>query len=310
MWALVVLYHTVYGVFKAARATALALLVSGHEDRVLATGLLFGGRDLVAIVSGILAAWLYAAGHSWIAVVTAVLMMMLGVVLGRHGKEEPTEKGTVAAELADGWRYVLYDPAVRGFTVALFPIWAGMGGIMSTLVFLIISWWHGNAVVYGWGTSLLAAGGALGMFIGPLFTGKWPLSGLVRGFRFTLGIPALLFICFGGAPAWLPGLALLLVASTAFGANNSMEKALEQCLPVERWRAQAISAMSAIGTLGYIMGTVGAPLLLRFTNPPAVTVLCAVLIGVGAVFPNRPGTGMIMGEEPLAGCPMSETGLD
>ena len=66
----------------------------------------------------------------------------------------------------------------------------------------------------------------------------------------------------------ISNIVLIIVAlcaySTGYGFSNTIEETLEQTLPEEKYLGKCISIISSIGTIGYLLGSIGAPLLTDF----------------------------------------------
>lgn len=284
VWGFIALYHLAFGLFKASRMTALAEMVTDHGERTLATGLLFGSNEAVGILAGVLGGWLYTACPVSVSgAILAIFVVTGGLMMGRLAPREAVhdDRGSWRDELRRGWQYVLRTPTVRALAAVLIPIWTGMGVITAMLLYLFIAYWHGGAGVYGWGVSAEALGNAGGMLIAPLFIYRWGLPKMTQGLSRLLVTSGVLYMIFAQSHAWVVGIGLLMVCALTFNASTAIDEVLEQSLPSERWRAQSISAISTVGTFGYVLGAAGAPYLLRWLKPPDVTSLGAILV-IGA----------------------------
>ena len=273
VWGFIAVYHLVFGLFKASRMTALAEMVTDQNERVAATGLLFGGNEAVSILSGAVGAWLYTSLHPLISgAVTAVLVVAGGLIMGRLSQPSAPESSphSFSRELAEGWRYVYQVPSLRILTVLLILIWASLGAITVMLLYLLVQYWHGGAVVYGWGISSDAIGSTIGMFLAPVVTQNWSLARMSRGLSWLLVGAGLLYIVFSESPSWPIALGVLVVAAVVFSMSTAIDEVFEQTLPTDAWRAQSISAMSSLGTAGYIIGSAGSPYFLHWVSPAVI----------------------------------------
>jgi len=138
------------------------------------------------------------------------------------------------------------------------------------LLHLLVDWRHGGAVVYGWGVSTDAIGSMVGMFLAPVVTQNWSIHRMSHGFSWLLVGAGLLYVILSQSPSWPMALGVLVAAAVVFSMSNAIEEVLEQTLPRDAWRAQAIGTMSALGTVGYIIGSAGSPYVLHWTSPPTI----------------------------------------
>ncbi len=276
VWGFIALYHLVFGLFKASRMTALAEMVTDQNERVVATGLLLGGNEAVAILSGGVGAWLFTNLHPIISgSVTAVLVVAGGLIMGHLSQPATPESSphSFGQELAEGWRYVYQVSSLRILTVLLFLIWASLGAITVMLLYLLVQYWHGGAVVYGWGISSDAMGSTMGMFLAPVVTQNWSLARMSRALSCLLVGAGLLYIVFSESTSWPIALGVLVVAALVFSMSTAIDEVFEQTLPTDTWRAQSISAMSSLGTAGYIIGSTGSPYFLHWVSPAVVAAI-------------------------------------
>lgn len=91
-----------------------------------------------------------------------------------------------------------------------------------------------------------------------------------RGLSWLLVGSGLLYIVFSESPTWPIALGVLVLAAVVFSMSTAIVEVFEQTLPTDAWRAQSISAMSSLGTAGYIIGSAGSPYVLHWVSPALI----------------------------------------
>ena len=168
-------------------------------------------------------------------------------------------------ETFDGWKYLITNKylLVLAFVVAL--IWLGLGSFSSIQILFVSEALHLPEHYVGYSEAIISVGNILGYLLAPyavhiLITKRKEI--LLMGSGYVLGGIAL---CIMGS---ISNIVLIIVAlcaySTGYGFSNTIEETLEQTLPEEKYLGKCISIISSIGTIGYLLGSIGAPLLTDF----------------------------------------------
>lgn len=173
-------------VFADNTVTTLTPMLVHRDDLALANSRLQTGLlTLDQLIGPSIGAVLFAAGVGWpfaaeLVLVTAGVLLISKVVLPPHGRSAGRSRGDVRRDIAEGFRWVLHNPAVRTLVLTIMIFNVTFGAAWSVLVLYATERLGLGAIGFGALTTVMALGGLLGTGIyGPL-TRRVSLGNVMR----------------------------------------------------------------------------------------------------------------------------------
>jgi MFS family permease len=165
-------------------ATLLPMLVT-RDDLPLANARIMAGFVTINQLAGPpIGAALFALGMALPFLGQAFLVGFAALLIGRislppHGRD-PHATTSIAAEIAEGWRWVRSHAAVRTLVLTIFVFNITYGAAWSVLVLYSTERLGLGEVGFGLITTVIAVGGLLGTFAYGWLTARLSLGGLMR----------------------------------------------------------------------------------------------------------------------------------
>ena len=173
-------------VFADNTVTTLTPMLVHRDDLALANSRLQTGLlTLDQLIGPSIGAVLFAAGVGWpfaaeLVLVTAGVLLISRVVLPPHGRAASEIRGDVRRDIAEGFRWVLHNPAVRTLVLTIMIFNVTFGAAWSVLVLYATQRLDLGAIGFGALTTVMALGGLAGTGIyGPL-TRRVSLGNVMR----------------------------------------------------------------------------------------------------------------------------------
>ncbi len=284
-WQLPILLLLAFGITsisaisKPARYALVAQLTTGAE-RVAVNSLLMIVGTSAGIVGGGVSAFLASVASREVFAVMALISAIGGLLDMVRFRQAPapvfkqhsstltcnSDDGPLPTEgqssrqspplfrrLADGWRLVRYTPALFALTVATTILWFGLGVQEPLLVVFVDHVLAAPDSTY----PLLATVGSVGGLLGAV--AATPLasspSAAARSFSMSLLLAGICFVAFASSNSSIAiAFVTFFLFNSTYGVSNVIDEYLEQELSPDYLRATVISAIGAIGTLGYLLG--------------------------------------------------------
>jgi MFS family permease len=164
--------------------TLLPMLVA-REDLVVANSRLQAGFITVNQLAGPpLGALLFAVGAAWPFAMQAIVVaagagLVSRIVLPKHGRARG-ERGHIRHDIAEGFRWVAHHAAVRTLVLTIFTFNITFGAAWSVLVLYATRRLGLGEVGFGLVTTVMAAGGLLGMACYGAITRRVSLGNVMR----------------------------------------------------------------------------------------------------------------------------------
>jgi len=173
-------------VFADNTVTTLTPMLVHRDDLALANSRLQTGLlTLDQLIGPSIGAVLFAAGVGWpfaaeLVLVTAGVLLVSKVVLPPHGRTASGTRGDVRRDIAEGFRWVLHNPAVRTLVLTIMIFNVTFGAAWSVLVLYATQRLDLGAIGFGALTTVMALGGLVGTGVyGPL-TRRVSLGNVMR----------------------------------------------------------------------------------------------------------------------------------
>ncbi|WP_103064278.1 MFS transporter [Actinomyces qiguomingii] len=170
-----------------------------------------------------------------------------------NGESASESRPRLGQRLADGWRLVRFTPALFTLTVSTTLLWFGLGVQEPLLVVFVDRVLAAPDATY----ALLATIGSVGGLVGA--GTATPLAGdtsaAARNFSVSLVLAGLCFVVFAASNgSVIVAFIAFFLFNATYGVSNVIDEYLEQELSPDHLRATVISAIGAVGTLGYLLG--------------------------------------------------------
>jgi MFS family permease len=263
--------------FNPAETALLPNLLEGGEDDLLTANALNGMNNHLARLIGPAVGGVIVATGGLLAVTlidAATFLLaagLIGLIRSPHTRairEESLEHRAATAwrrlvtEWRDGLRVIGGHPVLRAM-LAFFVITRIGEGLTATL---FVPWvtdaLHSDAAGYGWVLSTQAMGGLAGAIVIGRMGARVNALKLLIGGALTFGLIDLVLFTY---PAVFPHIGPALVGMVIVGVPGAAMMAaiatLQQTLAADSHRGRVIGAMAAIGSLGSLVGAVGAGVL-------------------------------------------------
>jgi MFS family permease len=283
------------GPYFAAQRSIVPELV-GEDERIVgkANAFLQTAQRVTLLLgpatAGFLIAWF---GAPSVIVIDAATYLVSLTLVGLFVRAEPAVE--VAPEdrgrLLDGFRFLLRDPLLRGWSVALVAGDAAWTAFFAAVPVLVVADYGADPRIAGWVFASFGVGAVIGNAVS--FTLQDRVDGFLLVATLIYGQALPLWVLLFHVPA--AALAGAIFVSGIFnGVVNPSLHALATLRAPREIRARALSALSAVGMLsvplglafaGPVLSTVGAhPVLVGFaiTQTVAMTILSVTTLRVRA----------------------------
>ncbi|WP_433721088.1 MFS transporter [Actinoplanes sp. CA-051413] len=173
-------------VFADNTVTTLTPMLVHRDDLALANSRLQTGLlTLDQLIGPSIGAVLFAAGVGWpfaaeLVLVTAGVLLISKVVLPPHGRTADRIRGDVRRDIAEGFRWVLHNPAVRTLVLTIMIFNVTFGAAWSVLVLYATQRLDLGAIGFGALTTVMALGGLVGTGIYGSLTRRVSLGNVMR----------------------------------------------------------------------------------------------------------------------------------
>ncbi|WP_147681112.1 MFS transporter [Actinomyces ruminicola] len=206
-----------------------------------------------------------------------------------NGKAALSQRPRLGQRLVDGWRLVRFTPALFALTVSTTLLWFGLGVQEPLLVVFVDRVLAAPDATY----ALLATIGSVGGLVGA--GAATPLAGdtsaAARNFSVSLVLAGLCFVMFAASNgSIIIAFVAFFLFNATYGVSNVIDEYLEQEMSPDHLRATVISAIGAVGTLGYLLGGGSTGLAVNSIGPVATAVGIGLVItcaGIYALFQLR-----------------------
>jgi dTMP kinase len=205
-------------------ANQLTLITTYGITPVLAAGLLGATARLPALF-GVVDATALAVYFNALTFLASALVVLFGIeeISGRTGREARQRQPSMLRGFAEGWRYVVHTPLVRGLVLGILGAFAGGGVVIGTAKFFAQSLGGGDAT-FATLFATLFVGLGVGILAGPRIVGRlsrrrWfglsivlagvSVAGLALAPRLSLACAATVLVGAGAGMAFLSGITLL-----------------------------------------------------------------------------------------------------
>lgn len=283
------------GPYFAAQRSIVPELV-GEDERIVgkANAFLQTAQRITLLLgpatAGFLIAWF---GAPWVIVIDAATYLVSLTLVGLFVRAEPAIRPVRGdrGRLLDGFRFLIRDPLLRGWSVALVAGDAAWTAFFAAVPVLVVADYGGDPRIAGWVFASFGVGAVIGNAVS--FTLQDRVDGflLVGALVYGQALP-LWVLVFHVSAAVLAG--AIFVSGIFNGLVNPSLHALATLRAPREIRARALSALSAVGMLsvplglafaGPVLSTVGAhPVLVAFaiTQTAAMTILSVTTLRVRA----------------------------
>ncbi len=173
-------------VFADNTSTTLTPMLVHRDDLAIANSRLQTGFiTLNQLIGPSLGAALFAAGVMWpfateLVLVTAGVLLVSKVVLPAHGRDASDVRSTMLRDIAEGFRWVVHNAAVRTLVLTILIFNITFGAAWSVLVLYATQRLGLGAVGFGLLTTVSAAGGLLGTGLYGWLTRRVSLGNVMR----------------------------------------------------------------------------------------------------------------------------------
>jgi MFS family permease len=240
--------------------------------------------------AGFLIAWF---GAPWVIVIDAATYLVSLTLVGLFVRAEPAV-GLVRGDrgrLLDGFRFLIRDPLLRGWSVALVTGDAAWTAFFAAVPVLVLADYGGDPRIAGWVFASFGVGAVIGNAVS--FTLQDRVDGFLLVGALVYGQALPLWVLVFHVPAAVLAGAIF-VSGIFNGLVNPSLHALATLRAPREIRARALSALSAVGMVsvplglafaGPVLSTVGAhPVLVAFaiTQTAAMTILSVTTLRVRA----------------------------
>jgi predicted MFS family arabinose efflux permease len=161
------------------------MLVHRDDLAIANSRLQTGFITLNQLIGPSLGAALFAAGVMWpfateLVLVTAGVLLVSKVVLPAHGRDASDVRSTMLRDIAEGFRWVVHNAAVRTLVLTILIFNITFGAAWSVLVLYATQRLGLGAVGFGLLTTVSAAGGLLGTGLYGWLTRRVSLGNVMR----------------------------------------------------------------------------------------------------------------------------------
>lgn len=291
-----------FGAFFEAAKNAAVPNITGDNDLLAGTALMFSSRFLLMSFGAALGGWTAATvGYQAAFLVNAASFLISAYSIWIIPDEQTRQRSVATPspvetvrvgywkDIREGWSYIVHHGPVAAILVANI-LWATGGGATNLVVDRL-----GGVVFAGqWGMSSDAAvatlffASGLGLFIGMMIArrvGSYvQLTGRITGFiGWSLVVQGLLFALIGVVPSlWLASL-LLLLGRLLLGAEFAVQETLLMRLVPDHLRGRIGTTDRAMELLVWSLSTAAAGWSLRGITPRTLTVICGLLSATSGV---------------------------
>lgn|GEM_PF-2943316 len=180
----------------------------------------------------------------------------------------------VIKDLVTGWKYFKKNRTLFPLAIIVSVTWLAIGSFTSIHLIYIVKYLEIPDYYYGYVASILSFGSILGYILCPILVDKLNVNKYkIWAIGFLIAAISIIFAIYSNGFYYFAFVLLLFSIST--GCANTVEESLEQELPIEEHRGKVISFISTIGTIGFLVGTVGAPLLTDYINIKYILIVSA-----------------------------------
>ncbi|CUQ09260.1 MULTISPECIES: MFS transporter [Hungatella] len=278
LYIIVFLYMVVHSFYKPAQSVVKPIMLN-EKTLLKVNSVIMVIEEITTITASVLIGSIFANAYILLNIFGTICLLFAGISvlliilpierkkynLIYKGPEFPKIQTGFLKETFDGWKYLITNKylLVLAFVVAL--IWLGLGSFSSIQILFVAEALHLPEHYVGYSEAIISIGNILGYLLAPyavhlLITKRKEI--LLMGLGYLLGGIAL---CIMGN---ISNIVLIIVAlciyATGYGFSNTIEETLEQTLPEEKYLGKCISIISSIGTIGYLLGSIGGPLLTDF----------------------------------------------
>ncbi|OPJ54782.1 MFS transporter [Clostridium oryzae] len=290
------IYMVMFTLYKPARYVCVPVIVQNKKLLIAANSILMCAEEATGIFGSLIVS-VYESKNT-----SSTLFSMLPIVsmcialpityMALKKKENDLYKNRNNSEISDdtskqkidfgksikelviGWKYFKQNKALFPLAIIVSITWLGIGSFTSIHLIYIVKYLKIHDYYYGYVASILSIGSILGYILCPILVDKlninkykiWALGFLIAAFSIVMAIYTNGFYYF---------VFVLLLFSISTGCANTVEESLEQELPIEEHRGKVISFISTIGTIGFLVGTVGAPFLTDYINIRYILIISA-----------------------------------
>lgn len=173
-------------VFADNTAATLTPMLVHRDDLPIANSRLQTGFITLNQMAGpAVGAALFAAGVMWpfateLVLVTAGVILVSRVALPAHGREVSEARGGVRRDIAEGFRWVVHNPAVRTLVLTILIFNLTFGAAWSVLVLYATERLGLGSIGFGLLTTVSAVGGLLGTSVYGWLTRRVSMGNVMR----------------------------------------------------------------------------------------------------------------------------------
>lgn len=284
VYVLVFCYMFIWTFLKPAILVSIYML-SSNQNLVASNSLLMIIGEIVTIIGATMIAYLgdgkfiFKYYYLSFCMLLSVIFVFLAHRLEQNNITHATKKGQENGLIEDfrsGWRYFFGNKQLFILAIIVAMIWLSIGSYTSIQLIYLVKELLFPDHYLGYVNSVSSFGSIVGYLAAPLLircVGLHKHHVFAYGY-FIAGITFIFFLFykhFIGAMHFF--MTILFIQTVAYGASNTIEEALEQELPVAGHKGKVISFISSIGTFGYLIGTLVAPILTDFINSNYVLML-------------------------------------
>ena len=245
-------------VFADNTSTTLTPMLVHRDDLAIANSRLQTGFiTLNQLVGPAIGAALFAAGVMWpfateLLLVTAGVILVSRVVLPAHGRDTSQVRGSVRRDIAEGFRWVLHNPAVRTLVLTILIFNVTYGAAWSVLVLYATQRLGLGAIGFGLLTTVSAVGGLLGTGLYGWLTRRVSLGNVMRA---GLIIETLTHLGLAlTTSAWLAMLIFFIFGAHAFIWHTTSITIRQRAVPAHlQGRVTSVHTISVYG--GLVVGS-------------------------------------------------------
>ena len=242
-------------VFADNTSTTLTPMLVHRDDLAIANSRLQTGFiTLNQLVGPSLGAALFAAGIMWpfateLVLVTAGVLLVSKVVLPAHGRDASAVRSTVRRDIAEGFRWVVHNAAVRTLVLTILIFNITFGAAWSVLVLYATQRLGLGAIGFGLLTTVSAVGGLVGTGLYGRLTRRVSLGNVMRA---GLIIETLTHLALAvTTSAWVAMMVFFLFGAHAFVWNTTSLTVRQRAVP-----AHLQGRVTSVNTIGVYGGLV------------------------------------------------------
>jgi MFS family permease len=245
-------------VFADNTSTTLTPMLVHRDDLAIANSRLQTGFiTLNQLIGPSIGAALFAAGVMWpfateLVLVTAGVILVSRVVLPAHGRDASDVQSSVRRDIAEGFRWVVHNPAVRTLVLTILIFNVTFGAAWSVLVLYATQRLGLGALGFGLLTTVSAVGGLLGTGLYGWLTRRVSLGNVMRA---GLVIETLTHLALAvTTSAWVAMLIFFVFGAHAFIWHTTSITVRQRAVPAYlQGRVTSVNTISVYG--GLVVGS-------------------------------------------------------